>query len=233
MSTEIVRDALHRMLPPGFVVDAAYPRIQNRWLYPDELAFIRGASARRQAEFGTARVHARLALGQLGARVGSLLPLPDRSPRWPAGVVGSISHTDDCCAVAVAPAGPIAGVGIDIEAAGPSLSAGIEEMICTHEERAWIARHQGHHGAGVLGRLIFCTKEALFKCQYNITRAFMDFREVELSIDLGRGMFAVADLRGGAMKWRMALRGLEGRFDIRAQFIVATAVLKKSFGEVV
>jgi len=230
MSTEIVRDALHRMLPAGFVVGAATPRIQSGGLYPDELAFIQDASVKRQAEFGTARVHARLALEKLGVPVGSLLPFPDRSPRWPAGVVGSISHTESCCAVAVAPAGMLAGVGIDIEAAVPSLSSGMEELICTHQERAWLDRHPFSPGRGILARLIFCAKEAFFKCQYNITRAFLDFREVELSLDLGCGRFSVADLRGSAIRWRMALQGLEGRFHIKAQLIVATAVMTRSFG---
>lgn len=224
MSIEIVRDALRRVLPPGFVVGAARPRIQSRWLYPEEQAFIRGASAKRQAEFGTARVQARLALEELGVRAGSLAPLPDRSPRWPAGVVGSISHTDDCCAVAVARSDQITSVGIDIEAAEGALSHGVVELICTHEERVWMAR-QGH-GCGPLARLIFCAKEAFFKCQYMVTRALLDFEDVELSFDLGRGMFSVVDLRGSAKPWRLALLRLEGRFDVKAHLIMATAIVK-------
>jgi len=223
MSIEVVRDALHKMLPPSFVVGAASPRLQCGWLHPEEQAFIRGASAKRQAEFGTARVHARLALEKLGVRAGSLAPLPDRSPRWPVGVVGSISHTEECCAVAVARSDQVTSVGIDIEAAAGGLSPGVEELICTDEERVWLRRHG--HSTGLLARLIFCAKEAIYKCQYGITRALLDFREVELAFDLGGSMFSVVDWRGGARPWRSALARLEGRFDIKAQLIMATAVV--------
>src|SRR5437763_335927 len=89
----------------GFVVTAqAVPTALDGQLYPEERACIARAVPKRRAEFATGRVCARQALERLGVAVGPLLPHPDRSPAWPPGIVGSISHTDGYCAVAVAEA---------------------------------------------------------------------------------------------------------------------------------
>jgi 4'-phosphopantetheinyl transferase EntD len=215
------------MLPSSFVVEAVYPTIQHSWLYPDELICTRGAAPKRQAEFGTARVQARKALDRLGARGGSLAPHADRSPRWPEGIVGSISHTEDCCAVAVARSDGFVGVGIDIEPSAP-LPSGVEELICTESERLWLALHNGCDGGRLFGKLFFSAKEAVYKCQYTITRSFIDFKEVELAIDVCRGTFSVVDLRGNGRPWRNMMLGLEGRFRFGPRSIVTAAILRRS-----
>ncbi len=63
-------------------------------LFPEEQAYIAEAVEKRQVEFSTARVLARRALYELGVSPQSLCPNDDRSPRWPAGIIGSITHTD-------------------------------------------------------------------------------------------------------------------------------------------
>jgi 4'-phosphopantetheinyl transferase EntD len=103
---------LVEMLGPGCAVAVARPAIVTALLPPEEQQFLARSVAKRQAEFGTARLCARRALAQFGIAPGPLLPRADRSPSWPPDLIGSISHMVDCCAVAVARTGTISGLGV-------------------------------------------------------------------------------------------------------------------------
>ena len=220
---EVARNALSSILPPRFFIVTARPEIQRAGLYPDELAYIERAVPKRQAEFGTARVCARKALDRLGAPMCSLLPHKDRSPRWPQGFVGSISHTEDCCAVAITRSDAIAGFGIDIESSTP-LQERLEDLVCTENERLWLAQHNENDRAR-LGKLVFSAKEAVYKCQYGMTRTFVDFKDVDLAIDIDRGNFSVLHLNVIERPWQEKILRLEGRFLLLPQLIVTTAIL--------
>src|SRR5712692_4858780 len=54
----------------------------------------------RQLIFDTGRACAAELLADLGSRETSVAMAADRSPVWPQGYVGSITHTDDLVAVA-------------------------------------------------------------------------------------------------------------------------------------
>src|SRR5207249_10625362 len=56
----------------------------------------------RQSIFDMGRACAAELLAELGARETSVAMAADRSPVWPQGYVGSITHTDDLLGVAVA-----------------------------------------------------------------------------------------------------------------------------------
>lgn len=70
---------------------------------------------RRQREFATARSCARTALARLGVPPVPVLASPRGAPRWPAGVVGSITHCDGYRAAAVAYTRDVVSLGIDAE----------------------------------------------------------------------------------------------------------------------
>src|SRR5260370_12098794 len=76
---------------------------------------LRYATQKRQREFLAGRWCAEEALQCLGAGSTHVAMAEDRTPIWPDGVVGSITHTDDFAAAAVAWAADIAWVGIDSE----------------------------------------------------------------------------------------------------------------------
>src|SRR5918999_1940431 len=84
-------------------------------MFSDEAAAVAGAGAERRREFGTVRWCARKALRQLGVPAVSILPDEDRAPRWPVGVVGSMTHCARYRAAVVARSGELRGVGIDAE----------------------------------------------------------------------------------------------------------------------
>jgi 4'-phosphopantetheinyl transferase EntD len=74
---------------------------------------LRHAIQKRQREFLAGRWCAKQALQCLGAGSTDVAMAEDRAPIWPDGVVGSITHTGDFAAAAVAWAADIAALGID------------------------------------------------------------------------------------------------------------------------
>lgn len=213
---------LTSMLGPGIAVEVAAPTVVDDQLFPDEQQHIVRAVAKRQAEFGTARVCARRALARIGMAPCSLVPHEDRSPRWPPGVKGSISHTQGCCAVALTHSLDVIGLGIDIEADTP-LQDELVPSVCTPEERQWLGRFD-EEARGWLGKLLFSAKESFYKCQYPVTRTFLDFHDVQLSVDLAAGVFSVAMVGPNGSSWDH-VRQVAGKFRRGSRFIVTTAVL--------
>lgn len=61
-------------------------------LSQDEQASVGPLSAGRLAEFAQGRMHARVALAKFGMQDVSIPVADDRSPVWPQGFIGSISH---------------------------------------------------------------------------------------------------------------------------------------------
>lgn len=220
-----VRDNLSRILGRRFAIAALRPNLVLDALYPREREFLAGAVAQRQAEFGTARVCARNALAQLGEPAIDLTPYPDRSPRWPIGVAGSISHVAECCAVAVTNDPSVLACGIDVERTA-SLSHELEALVCTARERAWLSGQTGVD-RGVLGKVLFSAKEAVFKCQFPVNRAMLEFRDVDLELDLDAGSFDVV----GVNRWNGGgdladlVRRINGRFVIGPSLMVSVATL--------
>lgn len=221
------RLVLTALLGPNFAVAVAAPRLVNEELFPDERRHVAHAVEKRQAEFGTARVCARHALDQLGIPSCSLVPYPDRSPRWPNGIIGSISHTEGCCAVSVTRAAHIVGFGLDVEMDTP-LPPELEPMICTASERVWLSL-QPPENRGSLGKLFFSAKEAFYKCQYRTTQTLIDFQDVELTVDLVRGAFSIAGIGHQGPCWDRIWR-TTGKFRLSGGMIVTTAILTSNDG---
>ena len=124
------KSLVESLFDPSCVVETAVPALVDRELFADEHAHIALAVPKRRAEFGTARVCARRALTRLGVAPVSLVPTEDRAPLWPNGVVGSITHTSNCCAVVVASARAQRSLGLDIEQE-KLLEPELLAMICT------------------------------------------------------------------------------------------------------
>ncbi len=171
---------ISRALPQAeiaVVVKEAEPSLADEEnLMPQELEVTRAAVDRRRAEFATSRLLVREGLRELGiSHSGPILPAPDRSPIWPAGVSGSITHTESYCAVALARA-PV-WIGIDAELCG-RVSDGVWQRITTPAEQ------DVADAAGLAPRLIralvFSAKEAIYKAQYPETTTFLDFAAVEV-----------------------------------------------------
>lgn len=191
-------------------------------LFAEERDHIARAAPKRQAEFGTARLYARRALAQLGIPPLPLHPWPDRSPRWPAGVVGTITHCDGFCAVAVARAADARGIGLDAEP-DVGLEASLERYTCTPRELRFLDEPSAVERSR-LAKIVFCAKEAFYKCQYPTTHTFLDFLDVELDFNLASKCFSVRVV-GRSFPRADLVEGARGRFDVIDERIFAAATL--------
>jgi 4'-phosphopantetheinyl transferase EntD len=156
-------------------------------LLEPESSLLLGASPRRRLEIATGRKLARHLLARLGFPSYALLRDADRVPLWPEAVVGSISHKEDRCVVAVAPRGRHGGIGVDIER-DAAVKPGLERMICVPSERIWIDA-EGPAESGRRCRAVFSAKEAVYKAWFPTLREVWAFRDVEVAIDFARGEF--------------------------------------------
>ena len=150
-------------------------------LLPEERACCTGFAAKRTAEFAAGRACARAALRALGYADVPLLPKPDRSPRWPPGSVGSITHTGDFCAAVVAESARFAGIGLDAEIAG-RVTADLWPRLFTDADTAQLAAAPEGLRA-IAATIMFSAKEAFYKCQFTLTGGWVGFRDVSIAID--------------------------------------------------
>ncbi len=181
-------------------------------LTPQEKIQIGDVCEKRYAEFAAGRSQARQLIAALTGIAEPVLIGDYRQPLWPDTVIGSISHSDKYCAVAVAPANTLLGIGIDVEPF-EALDADVADVVITDTERAAtrefdrIFEQSGrlplgesesvgevptaegdvparHVVSETTHKLIFSIKEAIYKCCYPQVQAFIDFKQCEVSLDL-------------------------------------------------
>ncbi|MBN1173619.1 MAG: 4'-phosphopantetheinyl transferase, partial [Micromonosporaceae bacterium] len=85
---------IEAILPPLVASAELFHDPPDARMLPEEAPLVARAVPRRRAEFTTGRHCARLALASLGVEPAAILAGPDRAPRWPAGIVGTITHCD-------------------------------------------------------------------------------------------------------------------------------------------
>lgn len=182
---------------------------------PGEEEAVTRAIERRRLEFLTGRACARQAMAALQHPPAPILAGEDRAPIWPDALVGSISHSGDRCAAAVSRRSDgVRSIGIDIEPE-VDLPRDILETICLPDELSWLGGREPQ--AGVLARAIFSIKECVFKCQFPLTRTFIDFHTVCVLPDMTSKTFSASFLQDvGEFQQGTTV---QGRFVIRDGFI--------------
>lgn len=169
-------------------------------LTPDEYAAVSGAIARRQREFAAGRLAARHAMRRLGRPGVPLLADPDRSPRWPQDLVGSISHSQTTCIAIVALREHCQSVGVDVEP-DRDLPRDLWDLICRPDELQRVAELPEAVRARWVTR-VFCAKEAYYKWVYPQIRSLLDFQDVaiEMAPTLDDTRFVARPFRQDALK---------------------------------
>ena len=145
-------------------------------LWPEERHVISSAVPRRQREFAAGRSAAREAIRRL---IGTEEPIPanfDRSPCWPAGIVGSIAHTSDACLAMVGNQNSCLSIGVDIES-NTGIEESLWEIICNSEEMRFI-RDQKPSEQPLFAKKLFVAKEAFYKWYFAQKRTVLDFHDV-------------------------------------------------------
>lgn len=213
------------LLPSGAVgVEAAEPEWGDD-LFPAEAQLVADAVERRRREFAAGRHCARQALARLdGREPGAILVGPQREPLWPAGIVGSITHTVGYCAAAVAPAtAEVRSFGIDAEP-NARLADDLRDLICTPAEQA---AHQRLRSIGGVdpGMLTFSAKESVYKAWFPLVRTWLDFLDVAVEL-APSGRFAVELQRSAPAGALPADLSLEGRWAATDNLVFTVVVAR-------
>ena len=137
------------------------------------------ASEKRRREFAAGRLCAERCL-EAHRRYDVEVPVAtDRSPVWPPGFVGSISHSDKIAWAVVASQERMRSVGIDCEQIVHDRT--VEETLEQIADPTELARLQALGLTRVAAfTLIFSAKEAIYKCLYPIGIKSLGFRDVRV-----------------------------------------------------
>jgi 4'-phosphopantetheinyl transferase EntD len=174
-------------IPASFVTLCGAAEGDVDALLAEERECVARAVPARRSEFAAGRSLAREALRALGAPPGPLVAAQDRRPVWPTDFVGSISHAGGACIVTVGHTGSAASVGIDLEV-DEGLAREVAHLVCRPAELAPMASLDEVAGPRA-AKVVFSTKEAVFKCLYPLTGIFLEFHDVEVQLDLEADRF--------------------------------------------
>lgn len=214
--------AVRALLPPGAFCSLGRGGAGETGGYPEELALIGPEYAPGRLQSVEAREHARVALRQLGVAPAAIPRGPGGAPHWPPHVIGSLSHSGEYRAAAVARASRYRGIGIDVETRR-RLAPGLVATFTHAVERRQMAALEGDYAPDSLPVAAFCAKEAAFKALYPATGVWMGMREVIARFQ-PRGRFLV---RPAAAPERGApALSIAGRWAALGEIVVAVAVLR-------
>ncbi len=175
---------------------------------------------KRQTEFLAGRICAHEALRRL---TGAPLILPvaeDRSPCWPAGVVGSITHGAGWAAAVAARAEHWRGLGLDVEKLLPSTRADrlAAEILTPAELLGYAELPEAQRALRVT--LTFSIKESLFKALYPLVQKRFYFQEAELIQHHADGHARLRLLNDLSREWRTGAE-LEGQFALFDDYLLS------------
>lgn len=148
---------------------------------PRELALLRGQPEAIVRRFAAARSCAHHCLDQLAVPPGPLLRTPDGGPKWPPGVVGSITHCAGYRGAVAARAGRWAALGVDAEPALP-LPTGVLDLVTTAPERRMVAGLSRRSPEVPWDRLLFSAKESVYKAWHPATGRWIGTRAIEVTL---------------------------------------------------
>ena len=219
---------LQSLFPTGVVVaDMREPGYVSQ-LLPGEADTLARAVPKRIGEFVAGRLCARRALAEFGIANFALKVRQDRTPEWPASVVGSISHTAGMYLAAVAAKSQVAALGIDCELVG-HVSAEIWPTICGATEFKWVESLPARERPAAV-TLIFAAKEAFYKCQYPLTREWLDFKDLDVRVnawDPCRSQYEIQACRPLALANLMSLP-VTGAYLFQDGFVTAGVAMLRA-----
>ena len=157
----------------------ANPQTIQGVLRPEEEIRVRGCVPKRRREFRAGRLCAREAMRRLEGPDGPILWDAAGAPRWPEGITGSIAHADRHCAVVLARDLPA--LGLDIERVA-DVEGPCWRLICVQQELAGL-RSLASRERQKMAALLFSAKECFYKCQYTLTKQWLDFQDVAIAVD--------------------------------------------------
>jgi 4'-phosphopantetheinyl transferase EntD len=215
---------LAELVPPAVVAVEAYDDVAPVELFPEELAIIARSVDKRRREFTTVRGCAREALARLGFDPLPILPGERGAPRWPAGIVGSMTHCEGYRACALALGRDVRTVGVDAEPDAP-LPEGVLDAIALTDELAMLRDLEAQAPGVHWDRLLFSAKEAVYKAWFPLAGKWLDFSEARIAIDPAAGTFEATLLVPGPETPEGPLAGFSGRWLGHRGLLLASIVV--------
>ncbi|MEV6689991.1 4'-phosphopantetheinyl transferase superfamily protein [Micromonospora sp. NPDC051196] len=212
------------LLPPEVAVAVAEPPDWTGELYAAEAACLgERVVASRRRDFTAGRVCARRAMAMLGLPAVAVPAGADRSPVWPPGTVGTITHTQGYCAAAVGRDSEIRAVGMDAEQ-HRELSPEVRRLICLPEEEELFDRLP----SGISWpTVVFSAKETVYKVWHPIVGDWLGFHDALLDLDPATATFTarIAPARIDAAPTAHPPSVITGRFVVDANLVRTAATL--------
>jgi 4'-phosphopantetheinyl transferase EntD len=191
-------------------------------LYRDEQEALGRVVDARRDEFTTARECAHRALARLGLPPSPIAKGSHGEPRWPAGIVGSITHCERYRACALARKSEIVTVGIDAEPHG-ALPDGVLGEIASRKELAWLTELIDVEPGVYWDRLLFSVKESVYKAWFPLARCALRFEDVLVTIEPTSCTFYASLLNQGLPVREQRTRTLHGRWLV-CDGLILTAI---------
>jgi 4'-phosphopantetheinyl transferase EntD len=212
------------ILPSEVSSYEVHGEFESKPIWPEERVFIQGAVEKRVKEFATGRFCARIALSRLGLPTGPIPVGPNREPKWPVGIAGSITHCKNYCSAAVARIGGIISIGIDAEIDEP-IPLDVLSLISNPSEIAAINElSAGTHW----DKLLFSAKESVFKALFPLTAQWLDFKDACIVFAPSDGSFLATLPIEATRKGSLKTPYISGRYIIDCGLIVTSVVLFSS-----
>ncbi|WP_316770084.1 4'-phosphopantetheinyl transferase family protein [Streptomyces sasae] len=174
---------IEELLPDSVVVVEMLgdETIREAPLYPEEEAIVARAVPKRRREFAAVRACARSAMEKLGIPPQPVVSGERGAPRWPDGLIGSMTHCEGYCSAALARAADLASIGIDAEPQGP-LPEGVGESVLLPSEQERLGRLAAERPEVHWDRLLFSAKESVYKAWFPLTGKWLDFMEADIEL---------------------------------------------------
>jgi 4'-phosphopantetheinyl transferase EntD len=219
MSNAISPSPLIAGLVSDSAVTAEIRNYRGRASLSDEKNIPQGFSVKRREEFVAGRMCANEALRRFGLPLSQVGREASGAPIWPAGVLGSITHTNAIAAAVIAPASEFKAVGLDIEEVG-AVDVNLWPLLFSEPETLRLGE-AAPFARTCLATALFAAKEAFYKAQWPLTREWVDFLDVE--VELSDRAFSIRPLSSKA--WTQYLHEPEGRWIQSGEVIAATVLI--------
>ncbi len=161
--------------------DPTYPQGERS---AEEEAQVLASSPQRRLEFRNGRACAAVGLARCGVPQTPILRGRNGEPLWPAGLVGSITHSESFCAAAVARASDFVSLGLDVETDLP-VSEAFARRVCSPRELIRCAALAAGGHARDLARVVFSIKESVYKLQHPLSGRILYWRDLEVALEDG------------------------------------------------
>jgi 4'-phosphopantetheinyl transferase EntD len=168
---------MSRLLVPGLWGAEIWDEGQPVEVHPAEDVHVARSAPKRRRDFALGRACARAALAGLGHGEAVIAKGDNGAPVWPAGIAGSITHTQDYAAALVGESSRFAGIGIDAERSG-GVTRDLWPRLFSEAEQKMLGIHSDPLLAATL---LFSAKEASYKAW--ALKGALAFREIEITLE--------------------------------------------------